>query len=121
MLTDVRISRHPAVATFSPWEKAEGLLVSAPLNLKFITQLQARHSRACGNLLTRRMFGADVDSCIHRNDARKFDVRVYTYDGAPLILGARIYQGQTTNLRTQGGGLAAVIPITGAVPSINMC
>lgn len=53
--------------------------------------------------------------------ALKFDVRVYTYNGAPLILGARIYQGQTTNLRTQGGGLAAVIPITGAVPSINMC
>ena len=41
----------------------------------------------------------------------KFDVRIYTYDGQPLILGARIYQGQTTNLRTQGGGLAAVIPI----------
>jgi len=41
----------------------------------------------------------------------KFDVRVYTYDGDPLLYAARIYQGQTTNLRTAGGGLAAVIPI----------
>jgi hypothetical protein len=41
----------------------------------------------------------------------KFDVRVYTYDGAPLLFAARIYQGQTTNLRTAGGGLAAVLPI----------
>jgi len=38
----------------------------------------------------------------------KFDVRVYTYDGNPLLLATRIYQGQTTNLRTSGGGLAAV-------------
>ncbi len=41
----------------------------------------------------------------------KFDVRVYTYDGVPLLYAARIYQGQTTNLRTAGGGLAAVIPV----------
>lgn len=41
----------------------------------------------------------------------KFDVRVYTYDGNPLLFAARVYQGQTTNLRTAGGGLAAVIPI----------
>ena len=41
----------------------------------------------------------------------KFDVRVYTYDGDPLLLAARIYQGQTTNLRTEGGGLAAVISV----------
>ena len=43
--------------------------------------------------------------------ALKFDVRVYTYAGKPLLFAARIYQGQTTNLRTAGGGLAAVIPI----------
>ena len=43
--------------------------------------------------------------------ALKFDVRVYTYNGAPLLYAARIYQGQTTNLRTAGGGLAAVIPV----------
>jgi hypothetical protein len=38
--------------------------------------------------------------------ALKFDVRIYTYDGQPLLLAARVYQGQTTNLRTAGGGLA---------------
>jgi len=43
--------------------------------------------------------------------ALKFDVRVYTYDGEPLLYAARIYEGQTTNLRTAGGGLAAVIPV----------
>ena len=47
----------------------------------------------------------------------KFDVRVYTYDGAPLLLATRIYQGQTTNLRTEGGGLAAVIPVPTAAAS----
>ncbi|MCR9278701.1 MAG: hypothetical protein NXH85_12075 [Pseudomonadaceae bacterium] len=41
----------------------------------------------------------------------KFDVRVYTYDGAPMLYAARVYQGQTTNLRTAGGGLAPVLTI----------
>lgn len=39
----------------------------------------------------------------------KFDVRVYTYAGKPLLYAARVYQGQTTNLRTEGGGLAPVL------------
>ena len=40
---------------------------------------------------------------------QKFDVRVYTYDGKPILMAARIYRGQVTNLRTPGGGLAPVI------------
>ena len=44
----------------------------------------------------------------------KFDVRVYTYDGTTLLLAARIYQGQTTNMRTQGGGLANLAAGIGA-------
>jgi hypothetical protein len=39
---------------------------------------------------------------------RKADVRLYTYDGAILIAAARLYQGQTTNFRTPGGGFAPV-------------
>lgn len=39
----------------------------------------------------------------------KYDVRVYTYDGAPLLFAARIYEGQTTNFRTLGGGFAPII------------
>lgn len=40
--------------------------------------------------------------------ARKADVRLYTYDGNLLIAAARLYQGQTTNFRTEGGGFAPV-------------
>ena len=39
----------------------------------------------------------------------KFDLRLYTYDGEVLLAAARIYQGQTTNFRTAGGGFAAVM------------
>ncbi|WP_309604368.1 hypothetical protein [Phenylobacterium sp.] len=38
----------------------------------------------------------------------KLDVRLYTYQGAALLTAARIYQGQTTNFRTPGGGFAPV-------------
>jgi hypothetical protein len=40
--------------------------------------------------------------------ARKVDVRLYTYDGALILAAARLYQGQTTNFRTPGGGFAPV-------------
>lgn len=36
----------------------------------------------------------------------KLDVRLYVYDAAPLLTAARIYQGQTTDFRTPGGGFA---------------
>ena len=42
------------------------------------------------------------------HQARKMDVRLYTYDGKLLIAAARLYQGQTTNFRTPGGGFAPV-------------
>jgi hypothetical protein len=38
----------------------------------------------------------------------KFDVRNYVYDGQVQSLAARLYQGQTTNFRTHGGGFAPV-------------
>jgi hypothetical protein len=38
----------------------------------------------------------------------KFDVRNYVYDGDVQWLAARLYQGQTTNFRTRGGGFAPV-------------
>ena len=38
----------------------------------------------------------------------KVDVRCYAYRGKIQLLGARMYRGQTTNFRTDGGGLAAV-------------
>jgi hypothetical protein len=38
----------------------------------------------------------------------KFDLRLYTYDGHIQWTAARVYQGQTTNFRTPGGGFAPV-------------
>lgn len=40
--------------------------------------------------------------------ALKMDVRAYVYDGEIQLIAARLYQGQTTNFRTQGGGFAPV-------------
>ncbi|HEX5361462.1 MAG TPA: hypothetical protein VFW49_10290, partial [Fluviicoccus sp.] len=38
----------------------------------------------------------------------KFDLRCYTYAGKIQLMAARLYQGQTTNFRTPGGGFAPV-------------
>ena len=38
----------------------------------------------------------------------KYDVRCYVYDGAIQLIAARLYQGQTTNFRTPGGGFAQI-------------
>lgn len=39
----------------------------------------------------------------------KVDVRNYVYAGKVQLLAARLYQGQTTNMRTPGGGFAPVL------------
>ena len=46
-----------------------------------------------------------IDGAMH---IRKMDVRLYTYSGSVLLAAARLYQGQTTNFRTEGGGFAPV-------------
>ncbi|WP_338414378.1 hypothetical protein [uncultured Sphaerotilus sp.] len=38
----------------------------------------------------------------------KFDLRAYAYDTQVQWVAARLYQGQTTNFRTEGGGFAPV-------------
>ncbi len=40
--------------------------------------------------------------------ALKLDIRHYVYHGEVQLLAARLYQGQTTNFRTPGGGFAPV-------------
>lgn len=54
---------------------------------------------------------------LHDQDqfALKYDVRLFVYAGRVQLLAARLYQGQTTNFRTPGGGFAAVFypPIDG--------
>lgn len=44
-------------------------------------------------------------------EARKADIRLYTYAGHTLLTAARLYQGQTTNFRTPGGGFAPVFSV----------
>jgi len=51
-----------------------------------------------------RIVGEGVDSTL-----MKFDVRVFTYGGQKILMAARVYQGQTTNFRTPGGGFAPVV------------
>ncbi len=43
--------------------------------------------------------------------ALKMDIRAYVYAGEIQLLAARLYQGQTTNFRTQGGGFAPVFVV----------
>jgi len=49
--------------------------------------------------------------------ALKLDIRAVTYHGNIQQLSARLYQGQTTNLRTEGGGLATVF----STPEVECC
>ncbi len=44
-------------------------------------------------------------------ESRKADFRLYVYDQRILLTAARLYQGQTTNFRTPGGGFAPVFVI----------
>ena len=41
----------------------------------------------------------------------KLDLRNYVYQGDVQLVSARLYQGQTTNFRTPGGGFAAVFAV----------
>ena len=41
----------------------------------------------------------------------KLDVRAYVYGGVIQLLAARLYEGQTTNFRTSGGGFAPVFVV----------
>ncbi len=45
----------------------------------------------------------------------KLDLRSYVYDGQIQLVAARLYQGQTTNFRTEGGGFAPVFTETVAL------
>ncbi len=44
----------------------------------------------------------------NEHPAMKFDLRAYAYGGEVQWFAARLYQGQTTNFRTPGGGFAPV-------------
>ena len=48
----------------------------------------------------------------------KLDIRCYSYAGRVLLFAARMYQGQTTNFRTPGGGFAPVLTGADAIPGV---
>jgi hypothetical protein len=50
-----------------------------------------------------RSRGSEADQAVY-----KLDVRNYVYAGKTQLIAARLYQGQTTNFRTGGGGFAPV-------------
>jgi hypothetical protein len=75
-----------------------------------------------GEKLTRRVWGEILagsyvaqelvppgERRIGPEQSMKVDVRNYVYDGQVQMLAARLYQGQTTNMRTAGGGFAPVL------------
>ena len=41
----------------------------------------------------------------------RVDLRLYTYAGEVLLVAARLYRGQTTNMRTPGGGFSPVLVV----------
>ncbi len=47
----------------------------------------------------------------HQVRPMKFDLRAYAYAGTVQWMAARLYQGQTTNFRTDGGGFAPVFTL----------
>ncbi len=51
-----------------------------------------------------------------KKQSLKLDIRCVSYKGEVQQISARLYQGQTTNLRTEGGGLATVF----ATPGVNL-
>lgn len=74
-----------------------------------------------GEKLTKRVFGEILQSgyvaqklappgerCVEEGLMLKYDMRCYVYDGKIQLVAARLYQGQTTNFRTPGGGFAPV-------------
>lgn len=56
--------------------------------------------------------GERISGSAHEPVALKFDLRCYAYDGVVQWQAARIYQGQTTNFRTPGGGFAPVYSLS---------
>jgi hypothetical protein len=82
-----------------------------------------------GDKLTRRVFdeilagdyvaqamvapSVRVLSVDHQPTELKLDLRNYVYDGRVQLTAARLWQGQTTNFRTPGGGFAPVVEVPG--------
>ena len=63
--------------------------------------------------------GARVISAHQSAQELKFDLRNYVYNAKVQSVAARLYQGQTTNFRTPGGGFAPVYEVSTEVHEIG--
>jgi hypothetical protein len=88
-----------------------------------------------GDKLTRRVFGEILQndyvaqSLVQPSERQleienkivdfKLDLRHYVYKGQTQLISARLYQGQTTNFRTPGGGFAQVLVVPCLEDEIN--
>jgi hypothetical protein len=61
-----------------------------------------------GDYIAQRIAPPSERLCSSTRENFKLDVRSYVYDGDIQLLAARLYQGQTTNFRSAGGGFASV-------------
>jgi hypothetical protein len=75
-----------------------------------LTRAKLAEILAAGDFVAQRAVApGEVEVATSEGPARmKFDVRAYAYRDRILLLGARVYQGQVTNMRTPGGGFSAI-------------
>lgn len=86
---------------------SRGVYKGAKLTTRVWTEIKK------GGYIAQRFIAPPVRAVGQNDDITelKFDIRAYSYGGDILLLAARMYQGQTTNLRTSGGGLAPVVTL----------
>jgi hypothetical protein len=129
---DLLLAHVPRTEVVSP--EADERLWTARRGL-FFKPVAGYGSRATyrGDKLTRRVWGeilagdyvaqaliAPGERGVDEGDPDrllKFDLRAYAYAGRVQWLAARLYQGQTTNFRTPGGGFAPVYSTVAPPPT----
>jgi hypothetical protein len=76
-----------------------------------------------GDYVAQTLVPPSVRSIVVDGELRKLkvDLRNYTYDGQVQLIAARVYQGQTTNFRTPGGGFAPVFIADGELSCRAHC
>jgi glutathione synthase/RimK-type ligase-like ATP-grasp enzyme len=74
-----------------------------------------------GNYVAQKYIPAEIKT--YGNKSYKSDLRAYVYLGEILFLAARLYNGQTTNFSSKGGGFAEVVfnnsPVNFNKPLLN--
>lgn len=84
------------------------VLTDAPTN---VAKVRRRLQQRSGRRHSPDGYGERAVRVDQSSEVLKADVRLYTYAGDVLLAAASLYQGQTTNLRTPGGGFAPVFQV----------